>query len=206
MKNKALAFESLNLRFNPFGELTGEQWLAVSIVEIKHLIEPLKSPSVAVQFLADKGRGKTTHLRKLHQEFPETPIIKLYIDEKVPKFPKSKLTFVDSFENANKSQRKKIYKKTSSMAFTTHSDLTEELEKQGYKVVTERVSCNSDDKLMSILNARIEIARKEPGSLPLLKMETILQLRKHFGDDIRAMQHHLYEEFQHMKEKEKENV
>jgi len=202
MTKSALAFESLNLRFNPFGELSGDQWLAASIVDIEHLVAPLRLPNVAVQFLADHGRGKTTHLRKLHQEFSDAPYIKLYIDEKLPVFPKSRLTFIDSFENANKSRRKKIYKKTNSLAFTTHSDLTDELEKRGYKVVTERVSCNSNEKLLNILNTRIEIARNGSGDLPLLNMEKVTQLRENFGDDIRAMQYQLYEEYQLLKEKE----
>lgn len=199
-KNEVLAFAPLNLRFNPFGALSDEEWLDVSIVNIDHLEAFIRDPRTAVQFLADHGRGKTTHLRKLYQKFPQASYVKLCPDEKFPRFTRESLRFVDGIENAIPTQRLKIYKKTTSIAFTTHSDLTLELEKQGYHVITERISCACDMTLLEILNARIEIARDTMGRIPLLEMDAIKNLRAIYGDNIRAMQYHLYNEFQKLKD------
>lgn len=194
-----LVFSNLNLRFNPFGELTSEERCKVAVAEVEHLIAPLKEPGSAVQFLADHGRGKTTHLRLLHQAFQGAPYVKLKENEKV-KINKSEVNFIDSFELLSKWERRRLYRSLNSFAFTSHQDLRTELERAGFKVVTCKISCSSTEKLLKIFQKRVEHARRGPGALPLVSKGTVCSLVSRYQDDIRAMENDLYGKFQSLEQ------
>lgn len=60
-----LAFEHVNLRFNPFGELDPELRAAVAV------LPPLElSAGHVIQVMGEAGRGKTTHLLAWHHAAP----------------------------------------------------------------------------------------------------------------------------------------
>ena len=93
-----LSFSHLNLKFNPFGELNVQQRKQVCVVDIDSIKDGLKKDGIAIQFLADHGRGKTTHLLSLHKFYPEAEYIKILVGKK-PVFTQQSCRFVDSFEN-----------------------------------------------------------------------------------------------------------
>ena len=190
-----LAFSHLNLRFNPFGELNPEQRKQIAAVDIESLKNALNENGVAIQFLADHGRGKTTHLLSLHQHYPEARYLKLYLGDK-PDFFHQKIHFIDSIENITKKQRRDLYKKSGSIACTTHTDLSQELSRAGFKVISKTVSLNDVKTLQMIFKKRIEYSRRGAGDVPTVDVCFVNELVKIFGDDIRAMEHHLYEKFQ----------
>lgn len=190
-----LAFSHLNLKFNPFGELNVEQRKQVCVVNIDSIKNDLNQHGVAIQFLADHGRGKTTHLLSLHKHYPETEYIKIFTGN-LPIFTRQKCRFVDSIENLSKKNRKLLYKKSASIACTTHTDLSNELMSAGYQVITKTICQRDDDILKQVFNKRIEHSRRNVGGVPLIENRHIKDLKSRYGDDIRAMEHHLYEKFQ----------
>ena len=190
-----LPFSHLNLRFNPFGELNPEQRKQIAVVDIESIIRSLDLPSVAIQFLADHGRGKTTHLLALHKHYPDAEYTKIYTGDN-PEFMSQAIRFVDSIENITKKQRRDLYKKSGSIAFTTHTDLSQELERAGFSVINKIISMKNEKTLLQIFRQRIEYARRAEGATPHIDLETVKQLKQRYGDDVRAMESFLYEKLQ----------
>ena len=81
-KNKGLPFAHLNLRFNPFEELTREERAVTAIVDLDELPELHSKDRVAVQFLGEHGRGKSTHLIALHKQFKDSLYTQIHIGDK----------------------------------------------------------------------------------------------------------------------------
>ncbi len=192
-----LPFIHLNLLFNPFGELTPQQRKEIAVVDLPSCKDILYKKSVAIQFYADHGRGKTTHLLALHKMYPETEYIKLHTGDQIKTCPQ-KILFIDSVENLSKRNRLKLYGNTSSIAITSHTDLSRELKQAGYQVLNIKISVRDDALLFEILNRRIEYARRDKGNIPVVDMQSIYKLKTEFGDNIRAIEACLYEKFQNM--------
>ncbi|VAW67624.1 hypothetical protein MNBD_GAMMA08-3034 [hydrothermal vent metagenome] len=193
-----LPFIHLNLRFNPFGELTLEQRKEVAIVDTHSLKKSLNKKSVAIQLLADHGRGKTTYLFSLHKEYSSAPYIKIQVGDK-PRFSPCAIRFVDSVENMTKKSRIDLYKKSDSLAFTTHADLSKELIKHGFTVITKKISTADESTLMKIFSRRIRYAQRSEGEVPRINLQAIKKLQRIYKDDVRAMESHLYEKIQKLK-------
>ena len=152
-----LAFEHLNLRFNPFGELPRCERRELAVVDLDTLPQSLAQSRVAVQFLGDHGRGKSTHLIALHARFPDAPYTKVEIEES-PMIKSALLQFVDSFDLLSERQRKRVLRCSGSVAFTTHRDLTSLLDRHGFTVITREISQTEP--------ARVAQARQAVGGGP----------------------------------------
>lgn len=195
-----LAFSHLNLRFNPFGELNRSQRAQVAVVNLDNLPRLLLEAGTAVQFVADHGRGKSTHLIALHAHLSQFPYTQIHHSDK-PQFTKQDVQFVDSIENLSRFRRSRLYKRSRSIALTTHRDLSDELIKAGYTVITRQISQQCPERLAAVLNRRILFAQRDPNSpVPLLTKATIKQFIHQHGTDIREMENQLYEIFQNLKE------
>lgn len=197
--NKHLPFAHLNLRFNPFGELTREQRAATAIVNLDDIPELLLKSRIAVQFIGEHGRGKSTHLIALHKQFNNSPYTQIHIGDK-PTFSNDDSQFIDSIEILPASRRKKIYRSTKILAITTHIDLSKELQAAGFKVISKRIFVDNEQNIKKIFDRRIELARRDTGSLPDIDIKSVRTLITKFNDDIRAMEHHLYDVFQQLQE------
>ncbi|HIF51606.1 MAG TPA: hypothetical protein EYQ42_08805 [Thiotrichaceae bacterium] len=199
MNNIQLPFAHLNLRFNPFGELTRQQRAVTAIVELEDLPEHFSKRRIAIQFVGKQGRGKSTHLIALHKQFNNSPYTQIYIGDK-PTFNSNPFQFIDSIELLPASRRKKLYSSIKMLAITTHNDLTKELQSAGFKVISNIISVGNEQKIKKIFDSRIELARRNIGSLPHIDINTVRTLITKFNDDIRAMEHHLYDVFQQLQE------
>lgn len=192
-----LPFSHINLRYNPFGELDQQQRLEVAVVDVDKYKHILKEQGNAIQFVADHGRGKTTHLLSLYQYYLTAEYTQLYPGDK-PDMSQHVMRFVDSVENMSKQERLAMYKNSPSLACTTHTDLTKELTAAGYKVFNIVVSLKNIETIRQVFNRRIEFSRRYAGDIPVIDVQIVDKLIKQFGDDIRAMEHCLYEKFQNM--------
>jgi len=187
-----LSYASINLRFNPFGELHPGERQKLACVDVSDLIQHLETPHTIVQFLAGHGRGKTTHLLALHRHFKKFPYMKLYPGD-CPEFMQSAGCFVDSIENLSLLARWRVYRRYEHLAVTTHRDLSIEMRMAGLTVKTVRVSSNHVDLLQNIFHQRINYARRNGGGMPTIDVKKIKVLQQKYGDDIRAMEAELYE-------------
>lgn len=190
------AFAHLNLSFNPFGELDKQQRETLACVDVEPFLALFKQTRFALQFNADHGRGKTTHLLALHARFPQAPYIKLHQDDK-PAIPNAPLVFVDSIEHLSFVQRWRLFRRCQQLVFTAHRDLAWQARICGLKVYNYRVSIELE-KLHRALNKRIEYARLSTGVIPKISLDSVVHLQRLYGDDVRSMEAFLYDYFQQM--------
>jgi len=67
---RQLPFAHLNLRRNPFGEFSAEDWTRLADVDLEEFDGLLAEAGSVVQFVGEKGYGKTTHLLAIGARFP----------------------------------------------------------------------------------------------------------------------------------------
>ena len=82
-----------------------------------------------------------------------------------------------------------------------HENLERELQQAGRTVVTLQVGeLMTLDRLHTILNRRITLARRGPGPLPSIRLATTKTLLEEFGSNVRAIEARLYDCFQNLRE------
>ncbi len=199
-----LPFGHLNLRTNPFGELESHQRAAVALVETEPFVDRLSRSGQAVQFMGDPGRGKTTHLLAVMAHFPRAAYVHIP-EERRPRIPCGNPLFIDEIQRLSHRRRRREYRRASrqgvSLAIGTHLDVSEELVGAGFDVQTVTVSEELDaTRLRAMLNRRIEWVRRDAGPLPEITLRTADEMLARYGDNVRAIEGHLYELFQDLKE------
>lgn len=196
----AFPFQHLNLRFNPFGELPLKYRAQLAIVEIDSYLEELQNDLTAIQFMADKGRGKTTHLLAIQDQFPEAAYVHLPEDSRPP-IPQGSPLFVDEVQRLNWFQRASVFRRPVPLVLGTHCDYRRQLRRFGRHVITVHVGEKmAPEVLTQIVQRRIEFARRQAGAVPKLTPQTIARLIETYGDDVRAIEGHLYNVFQQLEE------
>ena len=100
-------------------------------------------------------------------------------------------------QRLTRSERRRILSVGIPLALATHRDLTRPLERAGYHVRSVHVAGRlSRAQIRSAFQRRIELARLGPGPLPTLTAADVAQLVRRYGHNLRAMEDHLYDEFQ----------
>lgn len=192
----ALPFGPLNLRRNPFGELEPSERAALAVVEVDRFVRRLRQPGYAVQFLGECGRGKTTHLLAITRRFPHAAYVHVGEGER-PRIPHGQPLLIDEMQRVPPRRRRRVYRRPVSLALGTHEDLSSELARAGFEVDSVRLpEMLNAGRLQQILNRRIEGARRGTGPLPLVTLQTAQAMIDRFGDDVRAIELHLYDLFQ----------
>ena len=193
-----LPFVHLNLRFNPFGELPLKHRAELAVIEMAPLLEHLSQPQAVLQLIGDKGRGKTTHLLALKECFPGAGYVHFPEDERPP-VPDGDPLILDEAQRIPWWQRRQLFQRPVPLILGTHRDFTRQLQRVGRDVKTVMAGDKTDrQRLNKILCQRIEFARRDPGPLPTVPLATIDKLLDQHGDDIRAIEGHLYDLFQHL--------
>lgn len=196
-----LPWARLNLHRNPFGELTSEERAELAVVDVEHLIEMLRQPMCAVQFIGQCGRGKTTRMLKLRSQLCEASYT--YIPERPPCPPigAGNPVLIDEAQRLSRVARHRVFTSGCSLVLATHRDLSRVLRKYGYRVYTEQIGEGNRPQLVrELLNRRIEASRLRSGSIPQLSLADAEMLVAEFGNDIRSMENQLYAQFQKLLE------
>lgn len=205
----ALPFAHLNLRFNPFGERPLDERAKLAVVDIDRwvpLLDPARGERVAVQFMGDKGRGKTTHmlalLDRVRRDQPGGDAAYLHVGEgERPPMPGGSPVFVDEIQRVPRWRRWKLFRRGVPLVIGTHLDVARELRRAGYVVHSiHPAEAMTAERLAAIVERRIEHARRGPGPLPGVSAGTVSALLDRFGDDVRAIEHRLYETYQGLTE------
>lgn len=201
----ALSFAHLNLRRNPFGELSAEERSLLAIADLNDVALFLEQPGQplppAVQVIGEKGRGKTTHLLALFRRFPEACYTWLPEEETVRIKADGEPVFVDEAQRLNRHQQKAIWGIPKRLILGTHRDFERSLRQAGRTVMTiaaERQT--SPERVHDIMNSRIRMFRRSSEPVPEVSLNVAEQLCERYGSDIRAMLGCLYEHFQSMKD------
>lgn len=190
-------YARLNLRRNPFGELTRDERAELAVVDVDFLLTELAQGRTALQFLGPCGRGKTTHLLALGRALPGVIYVYLPEDGPQPRIPPTRPLLLDEAQRLGRWQRRWVFGQTGPLVLGSHEDHSEELTRAGYRVVTEHVAhAVHAGRLRQLLNRRIEASRAGPGPLPWIDETRAAELHGRFGADIRQIERVLYDEFQ----------
>ncbi len=195
-----LPFVHLNLRRNPFGEVPQDERGALAVVDVEHFVERLGQPGFAVQFIGECGRGKSTHLHALRQHFVDAPYVRVAEQPRGFRPPPASVLFIDEAQFLSRRQRRRIFGRDASFAVGTHADLAGVFERAGLTYETVHVGGVDAARLRRIIERRMEWARRAPGPLPRVSPPAVAELVARHGDDLRAIEHHLYEVFQRLEE------
>ena len=194
-----LPFGHLNLRANPFGELEPQDRAAVALVETEPFVDRLTRPGHAVQFMGDPGRGKTTHLLAIMAHFPQAAYV--HVPEgRPPRIPRGTPLFIDEIQRLSPCRRRWTCRRANRrgvpLAIGTHLDVSVELATAGFDVETVMASDELDaSRLRAMLNRRIEWVRRDAGPVPEITVRTARAMMARHGDNVRAIEGHLYELF-----------
>ena len=192
-----LPWASSNLRRNPFGELSAAERAELAVVDVDPIIEHVSQPRHAIQLIGDCGRGKTTRMLALQDRLPRSSYVYLAEDELCPAIPMGDPVLIDEAQRLPRAVRRSVWRSGLPLILATHRDLRHGLQKFGYRVCTVEIGVgNTPDLIYQLLNRRIEASRLHPGPVPLLSLKTAESLASRFGTDIRAIEHHLYEQLQ----------
>jgi hypothetical protein len=194
-----LLFEHLNLKRNPFETPTPEDWakLAIPVAGFtpQTLAEWVSVPGRAVLCLGECGRGKSTHAHAIRKHLARAPWVYVGPGER-PELPQAAVLFVDEAQRLGWLRRRGLWRRGTSFVVTSHVDHTGEMQRAGLEVETFRVGGLKTDTLRTIVDTRIEWARRGAGDLPRVTDAALSRLLDDFGDDLRAILSVLYDVFQ----------
>ena len=195
-----LSFAHLNLRQNPFGELSRQERPALAVVDVEDVVERLNSPGYAAQFVGPKGSGKTTHLLAIQDKFPHAGYVHIPEGERRP-IPDGCPLIVDEAQRLTRLQRFRLFGQRVPLVLGTHEDFERALRRAGRDVETLSVAGRvNPDRLHVLINLRIAWFRRGPGPVPRVSLATAEVLLTRCGSDLRAVEGLLYDRFQEMRE------
>ena len=195
-----LPFAHLNLRRNPFGEFSVAEWTMLAEVELEEFDEFLRQPGSVLQFVGEKGYGKTTHLLAIRSRFPGAAYVHIPEGERA-EIPDGNPQLIDEAQRLTRQQKRRAFRSLVPLVLGTHRDFERELARAGRRVRTIEVGDRMDSTLLTrILNSRIEWVRRDDGPVPGVRHRTAVRLLERFGPDVRRIQYELYLAFQDMKD------
>ncbi|MEO2030733.1 MAG: hypothetical protein ABGZ35_01475 [Planctomycetaceae bacterium] len=193
-----LPYVHLNLRRNPFGELTTEEWTALADVDVKPLLPVLRISHTAIQFIGEKGYGKTTHLLAIRSHFESAGYVHLPEGER-RRIPAGAPLLIDEAQRLTIWQRFQQFRSRVPLVLGTHRDFETSLRRAGRSVITIQVAERMNaQRLHRLLNARISAARRQSGPIPTVSLKSAQNLQEAFGPDIRQIIHQLYRRTQRL--------
>lgn len=191
-------YESLNVRRNPFGEFSEAERTTLAVVEISSLCSFLQQPGTAVQFVGEKGFGKTTHLLAVRASFPDAAYVHIPEGERAS-VPAGNPVLVDEAQRLTWWQRRRLFPAQTPLVLGTHRDFTPALLRAGRKVRTIPVQQGTTvGRLHTLLNQRIEHVRRTGGPTPTVSMETTERLLRECGPNVRLILSRLYDCFENL--------
>ena len=194
-----------NLVRNPFGELTREERVQLAVVDLAPVLAQLTErrsdgtsrwlPRTAFQFMGECGRGKTTHMLAIADQFEDSAYVYLAEDAPCPAIPTGTPLLIDEAQRLPRRVLKQITQTASTLILATHRDLTKPLRRAGYEVATQRIGLTlSAEKLAVVLNQRIQASRRDSlKPTPVLSIDVAQELIRRFGTDIRGIESYLYD-------------
>lgn len=207
MQSHWLPFARLNLMRNPFGELSREDRMFAAVVDVERWLPKLQTERIALQFLGECGRGKSTHLLALLAHCPQGEYVYLPEDGPLPQIPQGRPLFIDESQRLPRWKRWQVFRRRVPLVLGTHTDLRKPLERAGYQVESVCVAqLATAERVQVACNRRIELARLNAGLIPQVTLQRARELIERFGNDMRSMETQLYHDFEMAARGEKDAV
>ena len=187
----------LNLKRNPFGELTEDERAELAVFAEGDLSRCDVVAGQAVQLIGDCGRGKTTRMLAIRRALPEASYVYLPEKKPCPAIPFGSPLLIDEAQRLPRRIRRNVFSTGLPLVLATHDNLERVLRRFGYAVRSIWIGNENTPELIGrLLNLRIEASRLGAGPLPEVNPKQVEQLVDRFGTNVRAIEHFLYERFQ----------
>ena len=186
-----LAYEHLNLRINPFGELDAKTRARVAQVDIS------VATGEVVQVIGHSGRGKTTHLLALHQRMPGSryEVVPEHGDDYASELFPTAGFLIDEAQRIRSPRLKQLFLRATTLVLGTHDDLSRHCDRPIRSIALRGMTL---PRLRSMMRARVEHARRGPGAVPHVPAPILQELLWRHDDDVRAIEDALYDALQAM--------
>ncbi|MCP4511738.1 MAG: hypothetical protein GY826_35655, partial [Fuerstiella sp.] len=149
-----LPYAHLNLRRNPFGEFSEDERTALALVDVDAIITRLDDPQYVVQFVGEKGYGKTTHLLAIRSRLRDAGYVHIPEGERAP-IPSGCPILIDEAQRLTCWQQLQVFRSNIPLVLGTHRDFHRQLRLAGRVVETIDVQQGTDvERLHRLLNAR----------------------------------------------------
>ncbi len=193
--------------FNPFSGINDNEIAEVIVpaFDVEQVIQKIeRSDSLLVEFRGRRGRGKTTHLKYLSQHFPSVPYLEvtksnadLNINANDILNHPSEFLFIDGIYHFNPVDRVRIFKNKPKIVYTCHIAMVIECFLANKPLLKIAFSGIDKHKLQTILNNRMRLMSDiEEDKQTYFTLEEAEHLIKKYGDNYRAIIHHLYSQYQ----------
>jgi hypothetical protein len=161
----------------------------------------LREPGFAIQFLGRRGRGKSMHLFALRRHFPGAPYTHIARGAPAPDIPYAPVHFIDEMQRIPWARRMRILRRPASFVIGSHWNHRWEFKRAGLAFETVKLRGVTVAQLQAMVDRRIDWARRSAGKpVPRLSEAALAALIARYGDDLRAIECHLYEVFQGLEE------
>ena len=192
--------DNLIYHFNPFGGMHDEELEEIFVPRIftPEIIEKIQGEKTGIiELVGPKGRGKTTHLRYLHELFPSYPIF--YPEQRsdyaeISAHP-SEVLFLDSIHRLRLTQRIQLFRKKKLLILTTHWKRWGEYFIAGKSYVSYSFRGIDQQVLTKLLQKRIALATQEESDKIHLNPGYVQALIARHGDNYRGILNQLYDIF-----------
>lgn len=186
--------ERLNLRRNPFGELTPEEQLALAVVDLQDWPAwLLAGPRRALLLVGPPGRGKTTHLRALAAEVPAAVWARPEEqDGACDPAPPGALLCLDDAQRLAPRALLRVTDPARGLALCDHGERGRALRGAGWEVRACRLEAPGSAQLCELVRRRIEAVRRAAGPVPHLGEPAAAALLEACAGDVRAVLDRLY--------------
>ncbi len=196
-----LAFAHLNLRWNPFRDLTRDEWIDLADADCAGILNHLSGHDArpVVQLLGKKGAGKTSHLLAILRHRPEAAYVHIPEGQR-REIPEARLILIDEAQRLTRRQKRHLFRSDTPLVLGTHTDFSARLTRCGRSVLSVHVHRQMTvERLHRLINARIAWSRRGPGTVPSVSSETTRALWTQWQPDVRRIMRELYLQFQNMK-------
>jgi hypothetical protein len=196
----ALPFSHLNLRRNPFGELTAAERTVLAVVDCSEALQHLAMPRAVVQVIGEKGFGKTTHLLALAAHFADNAYVHIPEGQRGEIPESGEPLLIDEAQRLTLTQRWQTFRSDRRLILGTHTDFQSVLRRADRPILTIAANQFTNElRVHTLLNARIQCARRDNGPIPSVTTSTASKLFRQFGSDIRSIEHAMYDTFQQLR-------
>lgn len=194
-----LPYAHLNLRRNPFGEVPADARPSLAVVDMDEWIDSVRASTV-VEVVGAPGRGKSTHLRALVAQMDGAAYVQIDKDCGSPALPDAPTLCVDEAQFLAPRRRRALYRSDVCLALGTPVSLAAELDAAGRAVHTVSLAERPVDApfLRQMVSRRLEWARRDDGAVPHVRDAALTALLDRYGDNLRAIEHHLYNVIQNL--------
>jgi len=191
-------FEHLNLRRNPFGDISDIVRQADLVAgPLDEWVEWVRRRDRMLAFVGPRGCGKSTRLRASFERVSAQSdvtvrLIRVEDDEPI-EWPSADILMVDEAQFVRRSEWLTLESSPpDSLVVASHEELPDVARRLGFRLKT--VDCRVADvsRLREMVDGRFNAVRRNDGPIPTVTDDACVWLVAEYGSDLRAAVSHLY--------------